>query len=242
MRTWEDCKREWKRKLERLRASNNEMDRKYAQLLEEGNEPLCFPPIGIELSLNEYHLFDLQSQDIKEIHGWLPFGRDIHERVRSVFRLPNIEDPNRLGPKIKETTPRKGYYWVLGLSETNQNILVCRYNAFGDKEFGFENVEINKIPLFSKYADKPQRRIKEGDIIQVKEHPTLLVVDKEGKKVGAYKIVWDYKGYRNPNIESSNGETYEDACRESFLVLTGGLCDNYSSELDEDVVYESLGY
>ena len=82
MKTWEDYKQSWSNEIERLRYSENQLDKMKYAYIEQGLDMSCIPPVGIELPITEYRQLKEDGYDLHEIHGWCYSGKDMHERVR----------------------------------------------------------------------------------------------------------------------------------------------------------------
>ena len=245
MRTWEECKREWEAELERMRNSNDEYSQKVVPLLEIGLEPFCFPPIGINLSSSEYKGFIQLGRDLKQIHGWCWSGKDIHERVRLNTKMPTSDNPTGTGNPPGVKVPRKGFYKVLEVN--NDKTIYCYYNYKDFDCFVEETIIIiDARKLYNLHSIGPkQHNIHAGDIIWVKKDPALVEQNYKGKYSNSYKIEWDFKVHEwNPYNHDDRpcGITFEEAEKESWDVMTGGMCGDYPGELEEDIYYDSLGH
>lgn len=186
MRDWEEYKHIWVNELERLRNSEDPLNKKIYTFIEQSMEVNCVPPIGIELSVAEYSRLRKAGYDLKEIHGWCYSGKDMHERVRLISY---IEESGRT-KKIGVTTPRKGFYYVRGVNKKDA-VLSCYYNYQNHDEFLSETVEISRGPFYNYVSIGPkQQSIGVGDIIEVKTDPILVEYSKNGNNLNAYKIEW----------------------------------------------------
>ena len=244
MRTWEECKKEWELKLDSFHNSNDEYSQKIVPFLEMGLKPSSFPPIGIRLSVEEYKIFLQQGHNLMQIHGWCWSGKDIHEAVRINTKLQTKDNPtgtfNPSGTKV----PRKGFYKVMEMHD--DKTLCCYYNYKDYDVFVEEIVLIDGRKLYNSHSIGPkQHNVQVGDVIWVKKDPTLIEQMYKGKYSNAYKIEWDFKVHNwNSQFYDDRpcGMTYEEAERETWDVMTGGMCGEYPGESEEDMFYESLGY
>ena len=113
MKDWEEYKRMWADEVERLRNSEDEIDKLCYKYLEEGLIMSRIPPVGVELSIVEYKELKDAGYNLNEIHGWCWSGREMHNRVR----------PAKVGLKA----PRKGFYQVRQIVP-DEHMLICYYN------------------------------------------------------------------------------------------------------------------
>ena len=187
MKDWEEYKRMWADEVERLRNSEDEIDKLCYKYLEEGLIMSRIPPVGVELSIVEYKELKDAGYNLNEIHGWCYSGRAIHERVR----------PYDVGLN----TPRKGFYFVRQIIR-DKSIFVCYYNYKDCKEFLEETVEISKIPFYNYVSTGPvKQQIGVGDIIEVSDQPILKEYSENGHNKNSYKIVWSLKKHPQLSFE-----------------------------------------
>lgn len=177
MKAWEEYKRMWTDEVERLRNSEDELDKLVYKYLEEGLLMSRIPPVGVELSIAEYKELKEAGYNINEFHGWCWSGREMHERIR----------PANLGLQ----TPRKGFYFVRQIV-ADKSILICYYNYKNCSDFLDETVEISRVPFYNAVSIKPKvQNIGVGDIIEVKCAPELILHSENGKNLNAYRIEWN---------------------------------------------------
>lgn len=166
MKTWDEYKQMWAEEVERLRNSEDGIDKLCYKYLEEGLIMSRIPPVGVELSIAEYKGLKEAGYKLNEIHGWCWSGREMHDRVR----------PANVGVK----TPRKGFYYVRQIVP-DQSILICYYNYKDCRDFLEESVEISKAPFYNVVSIKPKiQNIGVGDIIEVRSDPKLIMHSRNG--------------------------------------------------------------
>ena len=56
------------------------------------------------------------------------------------------------------------------------------------------------------------------------------------------KYLHDYEWNPYNHDDRPCGITFEEAEKESWDVMTGGMCGDYPGELEEDIYYDSLGH
>lgn len=187
MKTWEEYKRMWADEVERLRNSEDELDKLVYKYLEEGLVMSRIPPVGVELSIAEYKELKEAGYNLNEIHGWCWSGREMHDRIR----------PANVGIQ----TPRKGFYHVRQIV-ADKSILICYYNYKSSSDFLDEMVEISRVPFYNAVSIKPKVQIiSVGDIIEVKRAPELILHSENGENLNAYKVEWNLTKHPQLSLE-----------------------------------------
>lgn len=206
----------WADEVERLRNSEDEIDKLCYKYLEEGLIMSRIPPVGVELSIVEYKELKDAGYNLNEIHGWCWSGREMHDRVR----------PANVGLKA----PRKGFYQVRQIVP-DEHMLICYYNYKNCSDFLDETVEISKAPFYNVVSIKPKvQNIGVGDIIEVKRAPELILHSTNGQNLNAYRIEWNL--IKHPQLSLEEREKIrrdiDELKREGYIwerVISDANCD-----------------
>lgn len=170
IRTWEECKEQWQSmlqdKIRQCEQSDKPWARSEADIYRMGQVPYSFPPVGLELSIDEYLQFQKEHRRIDEIHGWCRTGKAIHDYYKT-----------KANWEAGKYNPREGFYKIVrapfsdlwlddsfksaidyeqalkgeeGYINSANSFCDCYYNCMDGEAFLEEPVTIRINPLFNK--------------------------------------------------------------------------------------------